>query len=157
MYLLLIFINRYNRHDKRSKFPPWINQFLKEDHCLNLSTDIAVEKMKVFLRQMGQGIDREALHSILMDEDQVLGRKKQKVGEFDSVTSNTSFSASNLSTQVNFQSPSKTQEHNQNLNENTNQENNMEIISSSSTITTSVALESTTETINNIENIESKG
>lgn len=82
-------MNRYNRHDKRSKFPPWINQFLKEDHCLNLSTDIAIEKMKVFLKQMGQGIDREALHSILMDEEQVAGRKKQKLGESDNVTTNT--------------------------------------------------------------------
>jgi hypothetical protein len=67
---------RYNRYDKRSKFPPWINQFLKEDHCLNLSTDIAIEKMKVFLKQMGQSIDREALMTILMDEDQVAGRKR---------------------------------------------------------------------------------
>ena len=39
--------SRYNRHDKRSKFPPWINQFLKEDSCLNLSTDIAVDQVCV--------------------------------------------------------------------------------------------------------------
>jgi DNA excision repair protein ERCC-2 len=73
--------HRYNRYDKRSKFPPWINQFLKEDHCLNLSTDIAIEKMKVFLKQMGQPIDREALMTILMDEDRVAGRKKPRVEE----------------------------------------------------------------------------
>jgi DNA excision repair protein ERCC-2 len=70
---------RYNRYDKRSKFPPWINQFLKEDHCLNLSTDIAIEKMKVFLKQMGQPIDRDALMTILMDEDRVAGRKKPRL------------------------------------------------------------------------------
>jgi DNA excision repair protein ERCC-2 len=72
----VVAVFRYNRYDKRSKFPPWINQFLKEDHCLNLSTDIAIEKMKVFLKQMGQSIDREALMTILMDEDQVAGRKR---------------------------------------------------------------------------------
>lgn len=43
---------------------------------MNLSTDIAIEKMKVFLKQMGQAIDREALMTILMDEDQVAGRKR---------------------------------------------------------------------------------
>lgn len=58
-YLIILFIliyqcdkilsplTRYNRHDKRSKFPPWINQFLKEDSCLNLSTDIAVDQVCV--------------------------------------------------------------------------------------------------------------
>jgi hypothetical protein len=38
---------------------------------LNLSTDLAVEKMRSFLRVMGQPIDKESLHSILMDEAQV--------------------------------------------------------------------------------------
>jgi hypothetical protein len=38
---------------------------------LNLSTDLAVEKMRSFLRVMGQPIDKKSLHSILMDEAQV--------------------------------------------------------------------------------------
>lgn len=45
--------------------------------------------MKVFLKQMGQGIDREALHSILMDEDQVAGRKKQRIGEYETTATTT--------------------------------------------------------------------
>jgi DNA excision repair protein ERCC-2 len=43
--LVILADSRYNRHDKRSKFPPWIHQFLK-DQCLNLSTDVAVEQVK---------------------------------------------------------------------------------------------------------------
>jgi hypothetical protein len=35
---------RYNRQDKRSKFPPWITQFLGES-ALNLSVDVAVSQV----------------------------------------------------------------------------------------------------------------
>jgi len=69
--LVVLADSRYNRYDKRSKFPLWINQFLREDSCLNLSTDVAVELMKDFLKQMGQPIDRSSLHTILMSEEQV--------------------------------------------------------------------------------------
>jgi len=72
--------NLYHHHhlqrDKRSKFPPWIQQFVRESF-LNLSTDLAVEKMRSFLRVMGQPIDKESLHSILMDEGQVKALGKQ--------------------------------------------------------------------------------
>lgn len=43
--LVILADSRYNRYDKRSKFPPWINQFLREESCLNLSTDVAVEQV----------------------------------------------------------------------------------------------------------------
>ena len=62
--------SRYNRADKRSKFPPWILQFVRES-ALNLPTDSAVDQIKSFLRMMGQPIDQEALHSILLNESQV--------------------------------------------------------------------------------------
>ena len=62
--------SRFNRSDKRTKLPPWVLQFLK-DHCLNLSIDVAMEQLKTFLRQMGQPIDKEALHTILLTEQQV--------------------------------------------------------------------------------------
>jgi hypothetical protein len=61
---------RYNRSDKKSKFPPWITQFLKET-SLNISTDIAIEQIKQFLKQVGQPIEEEALKSILYDEKQI--------------------------------------------------------------------------------------
>jgi hypothetical protein len=63
---------RYNRSDKKSKFPPWITQFLKET-SLNISTDIAIEQIKQFLKQVGQPIEEEALKSILYDEKQIEG------------------------------------------------------------------------------------
>jgi DNA excision repair protein ERCC-2 len=44
---------RYNRADKRDKLPQWIRQFMSEG-CLNLSTDMAVHKAKLFLREMAQ-------------------------------------------------------------------------------------------------------
>jgi len=69
---------RYNRNDKRSKFPPWILHFLKETG-LNISTDIAIDQIKTFLKHVGQPMEDSALKTILLDEKQIeeLNRKKQ--------------------------------------------------------------------------------
>jgi len=65
-YGLMIFADsRYNRHDKRSKLPKWILQFLGESY-LSLSTDMAIQHVKSFLRVMGQPIDQTALQSVLL-------------------------------------------------------------------------------------------
>ena len=65
-YGLMIFADsRYNRHDKRSKLPKWILQFMGEEN-LNLSTDMAIQMVKQFLRLMGQPIDQKALQSVLL-------------------------------------------------------------------------------------------
>jgi DNA excision repair protein ERCC-2 len=70
-YGLMIFADiRFNRHDKRSKLPKWILQFM-QDACLNLSTDTAIAHVKSFLRLMGQPIDQEALQSVLLTFDEV--------------------------------------------------------------------------------------
>lgn len=70
-YGLMIFADsRYNRHDKRSKLPKWILQFLG-DQYLNLSTDMAIQHAKHFLRLMGQPIDQELLQSVLLTIDEV--------------------------------------------------------------------------------------
>lgn len=63
--------SRFNKNDKRSKFPPWISQFVNETSSLNLSTDVAIEQIKGFLRELGQPIDQAALRSILLSEDQL--------------------------------------------------------------------------------------
>jgi DNA excision repair protein ERCC-2 len=63
--LMILADSRYNRHDKRSKLPKWILQFLGEQY-LNLSTDTAIQHVKQFLRLMGQPIDQEALQSVLL-------------------------------------------------------------------------------------------
>ena len=62
--------SRYNRHDKRSKLPKWILQFLN-DAYLNLSTDMAMQHVRNFMRLMGQPIDQEALQSVLLTLDEV--------------------------------------------------------------------------------------
>jgi DNA excision repair protein ERCC-2 len=65
-YGLMIFADsRYNRHEKRSKLPKWILQFMAE-HYLNLSTDTAIGHVRNFLRIMGQPIDQTALQSVLL-------------------------------------------------------------------------------------------
>lgn len=70
-YGLMIFADsRYNRHDKRSKLPKWIQQFLHEEY-LNLSTDMAVQHVRQFLRIMGQSIDQVALQSVLLTLEEV--------------------------------------------------------------------------------------
>jgi DNA excision repair protein ERCC-2 len=62
--------SRYSRHDKRSKLPKWILQFM-HDSYINLSTDTAIAHVKQFLRLMGQPIDQEALQSVLLTLDEV--------------------------------------------------------------------------------------
>jgi DNA excision repair protein ERCC-2 len=70
-YGLMIFADsRYNRHDKRSKLPKWILQFLV-DAYLNLSTDMAIQHVRHFLRVMGQPVDQTALQSVLLTFDEV--------------------------------------------------------------------------------------
>jgi DNA excision repair protein ERCC-2 len=70
-YGLMIFADsRYNRYDKRSKLPKWILQFLA-DAYLNLSTDMALQHTRQFLRLMGQPIDQVALQSVLLTLDEV--------------------------------------------------------------------------------------
>mmetsp|Transcript_30258 Transcript_30258/g.44562 ORF Transcript_30258/g.44562 Transcript_30258/m.44562 type:complete len:413 (+) Transcript_30258:1-1239(+) len=70
-YGLMIFADsRYNRHDKRSKLPKWILQFL-HDQYLNLSTDMALQHVKHFLRLMAQPIDQVALQSVLLTLEEV--------------------------------------------------------------------------------------
>lgn len=71
-YGLMIFADsRYNRHDKRSKLPKWILQFMREEY-LNLSTDIALHHVRQFLRLMGQPIDQEALRGVLLTLDEAV-------------------------------------------------------------------------------------
>jgi DNA excision repair protein ERCC-2 len=67
--LMILADSRYNRHDKRSKLPKWILQFLSEQY-LNLSTDMAMSHIRAFLRLMGQPIDQEALQSVLLTVDE---------------------------------------------------------------------------------------
>ena len=70
-YGLMIFADsRYNRHDKRSKLPKWILQFLNEGY-LNLSIDMALQHVKHFLRLMAQPIDQGALQSVLLTLEEV--------------------------------------------------------------------------------------
>jgi DNA excision repair protein ERCC-2 len=62
--------SRYSRHDKRSKLPKWILQFM-HDSYINLSTDTAIAHVKQFLRLMGQPIEHEPLQSVLLTLDEV--------------------------------------------------------------------------------------
>ncbi|KAL9180696.1 hypothetical protein ACHAXT_011149 [Thalassiosira profunda] len=72
-YGLMIFADaRYNRHDKRSKLPQWILQFLG-DGQLNLSTDTAIGQVKHFLRIMAQPVDQESLKQVLLTVEEVEG------------------------------------------------------------------------------------
>jgi len=68
--LMILADSRYNRHDKRSKLPKWILQFLHE-HFLNLSVDTALQYAKQFLRLMAQPIDQGALQNVLLSIEEV--------------------------------------------------------------------------------------
>jgi len=70
-YGVMVFADsRYNRYDKRSKLPPWIQQFLKASH-LSLSTDMALDIIKGFMREMGQPIDADAHDQMLVGPEQL--------------------------------------------------------------------------------------
>lgn len=62
--------SRYNRHDKRTKLPKWILQFLG-DGQLNLSTDTAIGQVKHFLRVMAQPVDQNSLKEVLLTVGEV--------------------------------------------------------------------------------------
>jgi len=58
-YGLMVFADkRYNRSDKRTKLPKWIQDFLVPSN-INLSTDMAVNIAKKFLKEMAQPYTRE--------------------------------------------------------------------------------------------------
>ena len=64
-YALMVFADkRFNFTGKREKLPPWVKQFLT-DNYLNLSTDMAVEYGRRFLREMAQ--PQDAKLSLLLD------------------------------------------------------------------------------------------
>mmetsp|Transcript_1956 Transcript_1956/g.2861 ORF Transcript_1956/g.2861 Transcript_1956/m.2861 type:complete len:145 (-) Transcript_1956:75-509(-) len=69
--LMVLADSRYNRHDKRSKMPPWILQFLTESH-LNLSTDMAISLTKIFLKEMAQPVNDAELRTILYDAKEIM-------------------------------------------------------------------------------------
>jgi len=70
-YGIMVFADsRYNRYDKRSKLPRWIQQFLSEG-SLSLSTDMALDVTRKFLRDMSQPVDSESLRDMLLDADKV--------------------------------------------------------------------------------------
>jgi len=75
--------SRYQRQDKRSKLPPWVIQFLKENQ-LNLSVDVAVAQIKTFLKEMGQPEDHAAFMAMVLDEGQVTALNRSRTGGFQS-------------------------------------------------------------------------
>jgi len=56
--IMVLADKRYNRADKRTKLPGWIQNYLTEDR-LNLSTDTAVAICKKFLLEMAQPYKKE--------------------------------------------------------------------------------------------------
>ncbi|GMI50758.1 hypothetical protein TeGR_g13600, partial [Tetraparma gracilis] len=80
-YGLMIFADsRYNRTDKRSKLPKWIQAFLTED-LMNLSADVASSYVKSFLREMSQPIDQTRLADVFYGEDDIEELERMEVAE----------------------------------------------------------------------------
>jgi hypothetical protein len=68
--IVILADSRFNRLTTRQRFPNWIKQFVRET-ALNLTTDVAIDQMKTFLRVMGQPIDQTALRQILYNEKEL--------------------------------------------------------------------------------------
>jgi DNA excision repair protein ERCC-2 len=68
--LMVLADRRYRRSDKRNKLPKWINEFL-EDSNLDLSTDLAVQVAKRFLKEMAHAGNAVQLGVSLWDQGTV--------------------------------------------------------------------------------------
>eukprot|EP00904_Undaria_pinnatifida_P005279 jgi/Undpi1/1881/HiC_scaffold_12.g05268.m1 len=77
--LVILADSRYNRHDKRSKLPGWVLQFLEESH-LNMSADNAVAMSKMFLKEMAQPLDVLRLKGTMLDSAKVAARNREMTG-----------------------------------------------------------------------------
>eukprot|EP00903_Cladosiphon_okamuranus_P005999 g5919.t1 len=78
--LVVLADSRYNRHDKRSKLPGWVLQFLDESH-LNMSADNAVAMARMFLKDMAQPLDPLRLKGTMLDLQKAAARNKDKTGK----------------------------------------------------------------------------
>jgi len=78
--LIVLADSRYSRHDKRSKLPKWMLQFLGEE-CLNLSTDMALSHVRHFLRVMSQPVDQEKLREVLLTIEEVQDMNRSLTAE----------------------------------------------------------------------------
>lgn len=78
--LVVLADSRYNRHDKRSKLPGWVLQFLEESH-LNMSSDTAMGLARLFLKDMAQPLDPMRLHGTMLDTRKVSQRNREKTGK----------------------------------------------------------------------------
>ncbi|CAM9937713.1 unnamed protein product [Ascophyllum nodosum] len=78
--LVVLADSRYNRHDKRSKLPGWVLQFLSEGH-LNMSSDTAVAMARMFLKDMAQPMNPLRLKGTMLDMRKVADRNRDKTGK----------------------------------------------------------------------------
>ena len=76
-YGMMIFADkRYAKNDKMSKLPKWIQQGFTEANT-NMSTDMAINSVKKFMRQMAQPYDqKEQLGHSLWTYDDLVRRQK---------------------------------------------------------------------------------
>ncbi|KAJ3121717.1 DNA-dependent ATPase of the nucleotide excision repair factor 4 complex [Nowakowskiella sp. JEL0407] len=90
-YGIMVFADkRFARADKRSKLPKWITQGIDEGST-NLSTDMAISRAKMFLKQMAQtvvysGSNNPQLGVSILDEEMVKQRESlrlQKANQMD--------------------------------------------------------------------------
>lgn len=70
-YGLMVFADkRYNSTDKRGKLPGWITTHLHEE-VLNLSTDMAMQVARAFMRSMSQPFSHDDNKKSLLDQEMV--------------------------------------------------------------------------------------
>jgi len=70
-YGLMVFADkRYNSQDKRGKLPGWITTHLREE-VLNLSTDMALQVSRTFMRAMSQPFSHEDNGKSLLSQEDV--------------------------------------------------------------------------------------
>jgi len=70
-YGLMVFADkRYNSQDKRGKLPGWITTHLREE-VLNLSTDMAMQVARTFMRAMSQPFSHDENKRSLLDQEMV--------------------------------------------------------------------------------------
>ena len=88
-YGVMIFADkRYGRYDKRSKLPQWIQKHFSQEH-LNLTTDIAIDVTKRFLKAMAQEVSVEESSTKEEDDEEEDGLVLNGTARMDVTTTTT--------------------------------------------------------------------
>lgn len=78
--MMVLADKRYNRADKYKKLPVWINEHIRPERNMNLSTDAAIQLSRSFLIEMAQESDYDVvLRKTLFSEQDIIRMEQERL------------------------------------------------------------------------------